>query len=175
MTTIDNESTQFSLQFSKTQIHCRSTLKCKFMIGNWLGFYRYNNKHIQKIKGFDKTYFSLTINSFDGNNFKGTVTDDTSTGGMEGTGEVIGNIENEKIFFRKFMHKKTFIIDTKGTRKISDVPHPTLYYSGTFTPDKMEINGDWKFNYTIGFLFGFIPIPYRPAKGTWNIHLVKDK
>lgn len=35
------------------------------MTGTWLGYYKYANEKLQKAYGFDKTYFTITINSFD--------------------------------------------------------------------------------------------------------------
>lgn len=140
------------------------------MTGTWLGYYKYHHEEIQKAIGFDKTYFTITINSFSRNNFKGTVTDDIKTGGMEGTGEIIGEIEGEKISFKKFMPSESLLYPN-GEQKHSDKKHPTLYYTGTLSKDKREINGEWKFKITIGLLFGFIPIPYRPGKGTWSMTL----
>jgi hypothetical protein len=140
------------------------------MTGTWLGYYKYDNKHLQKASGFDKTCFTIIINAFDEKYFKGIVTDDVKSGGMEGTGRIIGEIEGEKISFRKLMPKRSTMYPN-GERKYSDKEHPTLYYTGTFSKDKREINGEWKFKITIGLLFGFIPIPYRPGKGTWSMAL----
>lgn len=141
------------------------------MIGNWLGFYQYNRQDIQKIIGFEKTGFTIVIDFFDGEHFKGTVQDDVNTGGMKEMGIIIGSVDNNKVIFKKLMPKRDFIIDDKGSRQITDKKHPTLYYSGTFSMDKNQISGQWKFGYTIGLLWGFIPIPFRPAKGIWNMKL----
>ena len=140
------------------------------MTGTWLGYYKYDNEKLQKAYGVDKTYFTITINSFDKGFFQGIVVDDIKSGGMDGIGEIIGQIEDDKISFKKFMPKKSLIY-LNGEKKYLDKKHPALYYTGTFSKDKKEISGEWKFKITLGFLFGFIPIPYRPGKGTWNMAL----
>ena len=140
------------------------------MTGTWLGYYKYGNEKLQKAYGFDKTYFTITINSFDKGFFQGVVVDDIKSGGMEGTGEIIGQIEDDRISFKKFMPKKSLIY-LNGEKRYLDKKHPALYYTGTFSKDKKEICGEWKFKITLGFLFGFIPIPYRPGKGTWSMAL----
>ena len=135
-----------------------------------MGYYKYDNEHLQKAMGFDKTNFTITIQSFDGKNFKGIVNDDIASGGMKETGEIIGMIEDEKVSFQKFMPRESLLYPT-GERKTSDKKHPTLYYSGILSNDKKEITGQWKFKIRIGFLFGFIPIPYGSGKGTWTMRL----
>ena len=140
------------------------------MTGTWIGYYKYDNEQLQKASGFDKTYFTITIKSFDEKNFKGIVIEDIKSGGMKGTGEIIGVIDGEMISFKKFMPKKSLIYPN-GEYKSLDKKHPTLYYTGRFSNEKREINGEWKFKITISLLFGFIPIPYRPGKGAWSMTL----
>ncbi|HEY5407385.1 MAG TPA: hypothetical protein VIJ92_09860 [Ginsengibacter sp.] len=140
------------------------------MTGTWLGYYKYDNKNLQKSFGFDKTHFTIIINSFDQKCFKGNVTDDVKSGGMEDTGEIVGQIDGENISFKKLMPRKS-IIYPNGELKYLDKKHPILFYRGKFSKDKREISGEWKFKITIGLLFGFIPFPYRPGKGTWSMTL----
>ena len=141
------------------------------MIGTWEGYYKYDNERIQNAVGFDKTNYTITIDSFDGINFQGKVNDDLATGGMKETGIIYGKFKDGEISFKKLMPKACLIVDLEGTRKETDKKHKPLYYSGTFSKDKNEFTGFWKFKYTIGLFFGFIPIPYRPAKGTWQMKL----
>jgi len=61
------------------------------------------------------------------------------------------------------------VIYPNGKRKTSDKRHPTIYYNGTFSKDRNEINGTWQFK--LKPLFGFIPIPFKPDKGTWSMTL----
>lgn len=140
------------------------------MTGTWLGYYQYDNADLQKAMGFDKTYFTIVIKSFDGNHFNGIVNDDIKTGGMEGTGEIVGEIRQGNVYFKKFMPGESLLYPN-GELKYSDRKHPTLYYTGVVSKDKKEISGVWKFKIKIEFLFGFIPIPYRSAKGTWSMAL----
>ncbi len=144
------------------------------MLGIWNGYYIYSNKIIQKAVGYEKTNFVITIDSFDGKNFKGIVQDDLSTGGMEEVGLIEGYIQEEKVFFKKQMPKHRQIVDKKGTRKTSDEKHPTLFYSGHLSGKNTSCSGKWKFGITIGFLFGLIPIPFRSASGTWKMILQSD-
>jgi hypothetical protein len=149
-----------------------STQNPATMIGNWFRYYKYNDAAIQQAMGFEQTYFTIAITSFDGTHFSGRVKDDTNTGGMKETGTITGYIKNGKVAFKKFMPKRSEIIDLAGTRRLSDKMHPTLYYSGSFAFDNNQVDGNWQFSYTVGFLFGFISIPYRPGLGTFSMHIM---
>ncbi|KFF10095.1 hypothetical protein [Flavobacterium hydatis] len=143
------------------------------MVGNWKGYYKFENERIQKAIGFEKTDFEIIIENFDGINFDGIVNDDIKTGGMEETGEITGKIVNNKISFKKMMpvHNQ---IDAKGERKNIKGKHPVLYYYGTLSENETEIIGTWKFKKTLGFLFGVIPVFYRPGNGTWKMNLYNE-
>jgi hypothetical protein len=139
------------------------------MIGTWKGKYRYDKEVIQKIVGFEETLFTIVINTFDGTYFEGVVNDDIDTGGMKDTGRVIGKIYGKKITFKKLMPRNYQIVDEIELRTISDKVHPTLFYSGKFNKEKMEMTGRWKFGIKIYYIFGLIPFPYRPGTGTWTM------
>lgn len=138
------------------------------MKGNWIGFYKYQDEKLQKAVGFEKTGFAIKIDFFEENKFSGTVTDDSETGGMRGTGTIKGEIKNSKITFVKQMPFGS-TLDREGNREFTEKKHAKLYYIGTWNSDKSKIVGQWKFRYKIGFLFGFIPIPYRPGNGDWEM------
>jgi hypothetical protein len=140
------------------------------MIGTWNGYYKYKDKIAQKSVGVDLTYFKIIIRSFDGKDFNGTVTEDLSTGGMEGEGVIIGEVNNNRILFKKLMPKRG-ILNSDGTKKMIDKPHPTIYYPGTISPDKKHIEGNWEFKWQIIYAFGFIPIPVKPSAGVWSMTL----
>lgn len=144
------------------------------MIGNWKGHYTYKNKQLQKIIGFEKTYFEITIEKFDGVNFSGTVHDDIATGGMKETGKIIGKVENDKISFQKSMPINDRI-SLKGERIKTNQKHPTLYYFGTFSKNKTTIVGNWKFKRRIEFIFGIIPILFNPGKGDWEMNFSSEE
>lgn len=140
------------------------------MKGTWNGYYKYDKEKSQKALGFDKTNFTIVVNSFDGKKFEGSVADDPDSGGMEGEGQIVGQIENKTVLFQKHMPRATFIFKD-GSRKILDRKHPIIYYSGTISQDGTKIEGSWKFKTQIAFLFGIIPFPYNPPKGTWSMQL----
>ena len=140
------------------------------MIGSWKGYYKFDNERTQKVIGFEKTYFTIEIESYEGVNFQGKVNDDVSTGGMEETGDVIGKVYNNKIQFKKLMPKNCQIYEN-GDRETTDQKHPTLYYEGTFSNDKTEIRGKWFFKRKIVFLYGIVPIIFHQGKGTWSMKL----
>lgn len=141
------------------------------MIGTWKGNYKYNNKVVQKIIGFDNTGFTIRIDKFDGENFEGIVNDDTETGGMKDSGKIIGTVKNNKIQFKKFMPKNRIIVSAIETRTVPEKKHPTLYYYGTFSKDKNQISGNWKFKRKFTLLFGFIPFLFSPGNGTWKMEI----
>jgi hypothetical protein len=140
------------------------------MIGTWKGYYKYDYKAAQKIVGADVTNFTLVIHSFDGKNFEGTVKDDLSSGGMEGEGRIIGEVENNVATFRKLMPKSTYAYKD-GTRRNIDKKHPTVYYTGIISPDKLHVEGKLKIKWQIMFLFGLVPFPVKPYPGTWSMTL----
>lgn len=139
------------------------------MTGKWLGFYQYNHQEAQRLNGFERTFFIINIQSFDGENFKGTVQDDVDTGGMKEEGIVEGYVEGNNVFFIKLMPVHGVL--NNGSQRLikKKEKHPTLYYTGTFSNDKKELTGQWKFRYSIFLLWGFIPVPYRPGKGEWGM------
>ena len=83
------------------------------MKGIWQGFYKYKKEYMQKAIGFEKTNFTITITSFDGQHFKGVVLDDVNTGGMKEEGEIIGFLDGDNISFKKLMPKKLLLTNLK--------------------------------------------------------------
>jgi hypothetical protein len=104
-------------------------------IVNWTGYYSFLNPKINASRGFEQTYFNIEILTVDKNQFAGTVTDDLSTGGMKGTGEINGKFDGNRIEFTKGMPVMTLIVDKSGSKKhliknidqfiILDIYHPT--------------------------------------------------
>lgn len=141
------------------------------MTGTWQGYYQYNNSLHQKAVGFDKTFFSITISSFDGNKFSGIVNDDVKSGGMEETGEITGEIKEGTVHFKKLMPRKSLLY-SNGKQIYSNKKHPPLYYTGSYSTDKKTLSGEWKFKISIVFLFGLIPLPYRGGRGRWTMTLL---
>ena len=136
--------------------------------GHWARQYKFDKEVHQKMTGFDSTNFDIEITSVDNNNFIGKVQDDLTTGGTEGVGEIVGKIRGEKIAFVKQMPILTVMVDKNGTRKTFNKRHKKIYYSGTFSSDRITIIGTWKFKF--GFIWlGLIPIPVLPTYGTWTM------
>ncbi|KGO93534.1 hypothetical protein [Flavobacterium subsaxonicum] len=141
------------------------------MKGTWQGYYKHNNLKVQKIRKFAQTNFTIVIQSFDGKNFGGNVTDDLATGGMQGIGYIIGTLNNTAIAFEKLMPIAT-ILTQDGSTQQQDKPHSPLYYKGTLSADGTTAAGTWKFKNKIVMLFGIIPIPYCPGRGVWQMELI---
>ena|ERR1051326_1239729 len=138
--------------------------------GRWMGYYTYDKNEYNKIRGFDRTNFTLDIISVVGNKFTGKVQDDLTTGGTEGVGEIIGKFIDDRIEFVKQMPIMTLLVDRKGTKKTFNRKHRPIYYSGQFSNDHKSISGHWKFKF--GFIwFGIIPIPVKSTTGTWAMTL----
>jgi hypothetical protein len=72
-------------------------------IGHWTGHYSFADEKVNKIRGFEKTFFEIEILSVSENAFTGKVQDDLNTGGTEGVGEILGKIMGDRIDFVKFM------------------------------------------------------------------------
>jgi hypothetical protein len=136
--------------------------------GNWSGYYSFLDPEINKIRGFDKTKFDIEIITVKDNKFTGKVQDDLTTGGTEGIGEIIGQINGDKVEFVKKMPVMTLLIDRKGTRKTYNKKHRPIYYTGQLSSDKQTVTGTWRFKF--GFVWlGIIPVPVRPSKGSWTM------
>ena len=79
------------------------------MLGNWKGYYRFDNERILKVIGYNETEFEIVIDKFDGKEFFGKVNDDEKTGGMKDTSEIIGRLENNVVYFKKLMPRNCSI------------------------------------------------------------------
>ena len=135
-------------------------------VGNWNGYYSFLDPEINKIRGFEKTNFNVQIIAVKDNKFTGKIQDDLTTGGTEGIGEVIGQVNGDKVEFVKKMPVMTVLVDRNGTRKTSNKKHRPIYYTGQLSGDKQTITGTWRFK--SGFVWlGIIPVRVRPSKGTW--------
>ncbi|MCP9770364.1 hypothetical protein EGI22_20855 [Lacihabitans sp. LS3-19] len=137
-------------------------------IGKWKGQYSFFDQKVNKIRGFDKTLFKIEISSVNGNSFKGKIEDDLNTGGMEGVGEILGEIIGNRIEFVKVMPKMTLLVDRKGTRKTYNKKHQPIFYTGQFSSDGQTVSGTWRFKF--GFIWiWIIPVPVIPSKGIWSM------
>lgn len=114
------------------------------------------------------TGFTLRINLEDGNQFTGEVSDDLSSGGMQGIGTVVGEFEGKKISFTKRMPQSSVMFVPAGKRVKSKAPHAPVYYSGRMTTEN-SYAGTWKFKRRLFFLFGIIPLPLKAGGGTWEM------
>lgn len=137
-------------------------------IGQWTGHYSFKDEKVNKIRGFEKTFFEIEILSVNDNAFTGKIHDDLTTGGTEGVGEISGKIIGDRIDFVKLMPVMTFLIDRKGTKKTFNKKHRPIYYTGQFSSDGQTVSGTWRFKF--GFVWiGIIPVPVIPSKGIWSM------
>ena len=137
-------------------------------IGQWTGHYSFADEKVNKIRGFEKTFFEIEILAVSENTFTGKVQDDLNTGGTEGVGEILGKIMGDRIDFVKSMPVMTLLIDRKGTRKTYNKKHRPIYYTGQFSGDGLTVSGSWRFKF--GFVWiGVIPVPIIPSKGIWTM------
>ncbi len=138
--------------------------------GHWFGYYTFDNPAHNKARGFEKTNFDVEILRVENNSFMGKVQDDFSTGGTEGTGDIIGKVTGDNVAFVKQMPVMTILVDKKGTSKTFNRKHKNIFYSGKFSEDRKTISGIWRFKF--GFIFlGILPVPIIPAKGKWMMTL----
>ena len=110
-------------------------------LGQWAGHYSFMDEKINKIRGFEKTFFEIEILSVNNNEFAGKIQDDLTTGGTEGIGQVSGKIVGDRIDFVKLMPVMTWIVDREGTRKTLNRKHSPIYYSGQFSSDGQTFRG----------------------------------
>ena len=132
----------------------------------WHGRYYYNNRSQQKLAGSDYTKFYIDLVFLSETRFTGTVTDDASTGGTPGIGNVSGTIVGDKIQFVKRMPVLEFT-DRNARRTVGHKRHPNIYYSGALSPDARSMSGEWKFKWVIMFR-GVLPCIMLAISGTWT-------
>jgi uncharacterized protein YbcV (DUF1398 family) len=137
------------------------------LLGKWNGQYRYISTRLPLAMRESATNFILSISEFDGENFKGTVTEDSVTGGMNGMGMIQGIWKNGSLKFVKKMPFKTVYLPD-GTKMEFNQQHRKLYYQGTWKTNRFE--GTWKLKLGVGFLYKKFVI-YPPSKGTWTMHI----
>lgn len=140
------------------------------MKGTWKGFYTYKDERVRRLIGFEKTFFEIKIDEFDGVNFSGTVQDDADSGGMEDAGTIEGKIENNRVSFVKRMPRRQ-IVFSDGEQEIREENHPDIYYSGIFDTQLSKIQGKWHFKKEIIFVFLWwsFPVFYKGGKGSWEM------
>ena len=136
--------------------------------GSWKGQYKYDDKSIQNVIGFEQTNFEIEIISTNDESFTGTVQDDLTTGGTRGVGEIIGKVNGMRVEFVKQMPIMSLIVNKRGTRKILNQKHRKIYYIGSLSDDGKRVSGRWKFKF--GFIWtGMLPRIGLPTKGTWTM------
>jgi len=111
------------------------------MIGQYEGFYKYDNERIQQSLSRDKTIFYLDISEFDGNEFYGMVRDEPR--GQPGKGTIYGELKGDKISFIKQMQIAASILPD-GKNKVYNTRHPKIYYEGILSEGKYI--GTWRIN-----------------------------
>ncbi len=140
------------------------------MIGTWKGFYKYDKQSIHDRIGVDKTNFTIIIDYFENDCFKGKVEDDIFTKGTPGIGRSEGNINGDKIKFIKRMPIKS-ALTKNGELKTFNEKHSPIYYEGTFTNDRKSIKGTWKIKFQLSMI-GFLVL-FLPTNGNWQMDLVE--
>ncbi|MDF2456549.1 MAG: hypothetical protein K0R51_2542 [Cytophagaceae bacterium] len=136
--------------------------------GQWTGHYSFKDEEINKIRGFEKTFFTIEILTVNDHAFTGKVQDDLTTGGTEGIGTIAGSIQGDRMDFVKSMPVMTLLVDRKGTIKTYNKKHRPIFYSGQFSSDGQTVSGTWRFKF--GFVWiGIIPVPMMPSSGFWSM------
>ena len=147
-------------------------MNVNFLQGIWKGTYTFYDKRVNLARGFGHTAFVIEITALNGNQFTGTVQDDSETGGMEGVGTIHGNFDGKSIRFVKQMPVMTLLMNDQGLRKKLPKKHRPIYYSGTISADYKSIEGVWKFKSGIVWM-GLFPMPMVTSKGTWSMRLTE--
>jgi len=114
------------------------------MKGTWLGYYKHKSKLLPENIRDRFTKFKIIIDEFDGIKFKGTVEDDITTGGTQGTGVIEGLKRGNEISFIKKMPVETMVLPS-GKIKTTNKKHPKIYYSGIISTNENEVKRSWKF------------------------------
>ena len=129
--------------------------------GKYHGFYQYDDKKHEKLREFDKTYFTIEITNSNGKQFNGWVEDDILTGGMEGKGAISGEIKQNRIYFVKQMpYQGLFLKDTIAEKYQLEIDktrkHPPVYYEGNAI-NTNNYKGKWNFrfyNHLVNIIIG---------------------
>jgi hypothetical protein len=144
------------------------------MIKTFKGSYQYDSERAQQVIGHPRTNFTIEMELFEDNTFKGSVQDDEKSGGMNGIGTITGEVYKNAIYFEKHMPEHC-VIDVKANSRYKiDDKHPVIIYQGKADRENYY-RGTWAFEKKWAFLFGIIPFRYIPGKGTWEMELVEGK
>jgi hypothetical protein len=116
------------------------------------GFFQFHHAAYGKLRGFEKTYFTICVTDFDGHKFNGWIEDDMLTGGMEGRGTVSGAIYSDGILFVKNMPYMGLLVKDGNGSYSSKVDktrkHMPIYYDGVEAENE-QYKGTWNFKYGI--------------------------
>lgn len=134
----------------------------------WQGTYSYLGDRVPMNLKDVVTEFSITIDSFDGRIFQGTIVDNADTGGTPGVGTIDGKITGKKIEFVKQMPISVARLQS-GERIVEpSKKHPPIYYTGQIDDNVETAEGTWEIKMSFGLIMG------RPAfnpgsTGKWTI------
>ncbi len=142
-------------------------LKTFIMIGDWKGSYEFDDNGLTVKTNFDRTSFSLFLESINDGKVYGSIQEDV-TNTIKDDFSMIGSIRNERIVFTKFKSTQP-VRNPEDFDKFKYKHGPIIYYQGSLSPNKKEVIGTWKFKLVIQLLWGFIPFPYSRGKGTWSM------
>ena len=140
------------------------------------GFFQYDHAAYGKLRGIDKTYFTIEVTDFDGHKFNGWVEDDMLTGGMEGRGTVSGAIYSNGILFVKNMPFMGLLVkDANGnysTKVDKTRKHKPIYYDGVEAGSD-HYRGTWDFKYGI-LIHILLWIKGIKTGGKWEMSKIKN-
>ena len=139
-------------------------------IKTYKGYYTFNKKEHNLMRGHINTIFYIDIKEIQENKFIGNTEEDKNTGGIEGKGLIEGTINNDKVFFTKKMPYLTILTSINTTKTFKNKKHTEILYQGTIDMENRLIYGTWKTKLNI-IWFGIIPIPFFPSKGSWKLDL----
>ncbi|MBK9422413.1 MAG: hypothetical protein IPN44_15405 [Flavobacteriales bacterium] len=107
----------------------------------------------------------MNIDTFNGQQFQGTVKEDMGTGGMSAVGEIEGTLKAGRLHFVKRMplHEMMF---NDGSRKTSQMQHAEIFYDGRLSLDGASAEGTWKIRERFRMV-GWKPMVFRTHSGKW--------
>jgi hypothetical protein len=138
------------------------------MIGKWKGWYKYDDLKLEFVNAAQYYGFVINIETLSDNLFVGSVKDDSAVSPMREIGKIQGSVNGNTIYFRKLM-PVNYRLTLDGNYEQTNKPHPIIHYKGKINRIQMTARGRWYFKRKLALTFGFIPVLYRPGKGSWQM------
>lgn len=109
----------------------------ELLLGKWQGEYAYD----EEVDLPGPVEFEFEVHTSENGDFRGTIKDDESTGGMKDTALAVGKIQGNQISFYK-EYPRTRLRFPEG--ELSIERSYQVHYKGSLDAEKQILSGTWK-------------------------------